>query len=104
MSEKRQEYINKLKAKIDEWNTEISDLAQKAGRVKEEKKAEYKKWMETLSTRRKNLEEKITNMKEAEESSWEGLKYGVESSWEALKEKYAEAKSIFKKDIEDDKK
>ncbi len=104
MSENRQEYLDRLKKKIEEWNSEISRLVEKAGEVKEEKKAEYKEHMETISKNREKLEEKMADLKQASESSWEALKYGVESSWEALKAKYSEAKSKFKQDIEEKEK
>lgn len=104
MSEKRQEYLDRLKNKMEEWNSEISRLAEKAGEAKEEKKAEYKEQMEVISKSREKLEEKMADLRQASESSWEGLKYGVESSWEALKAKYSEAKSKFQKDIEEEEK
>jgi len=104
MSEKREDYVNNLKAKIQELNQEISKLSDKAGQAKEEKKAEYKEQMDKLREKRKDLESKVSEMKEASESTWEKFKEGVESSWEALKEKTAEVKSRFKKDAEKEEK
>jgi uncharacterized coiled-coil DUF342 family protein len=100
MSENREAYVQKLKAKIDEWNADIDKLSAKARQAKAGKEAEYREQIETLRARRSELEKKLTELQQAGESTWQDLKKGVETSWEALKEGYAAAKERFERDAE----
>ena len=43
MTEKRDAYVQKLKAKMDEWNAEIDKLAAKADQADAETKIKYHK-------------------------------------------------------------
>ncbi len=95
MSENREAYIQKLKAKIDEWNADIDKLLAKA-----EKEVEYREQIETLRAKRSELESKLEQVQQASESTWQDLKKGFETSWEALKEGYAAAKARFERDVE----
>ena len=97
MGEKREAYIQKLKAKMDEWNAEIDILSAKAEQAKAETKIEYLKEMEDLRAKRRDLQEKIVEMEKAGENAWEDLKQGVENSWQIFKKSLTKAKSEFKK-------
>jgi len=98
MSENREAYVQKLKAKIEEWNADIDKLSAKAKQAKAEKKVEYQDQIETLRVKRAELERKMSEMQQASKSTWEDLKKGVETSWEALKEGYAAAKDRIDRD------
>ncbi|WP_045222685.1 hypothetical protein [Desulfonatronum thioautotrophicum] len=100
MSENREAYVKKLKAKIDEWNADIDKLSAKAKQVKAGKEVEYREQIETLRAKRADLEKKMAELQEASESTWENLKSGVETSWEALKEGYSAAKARYERDAE----
>jgi uncharacterized coiled-coil DUF342 family protein len=100
MSENRDAYIQKLKAKIDEWNADIDKLMAKARQAKAEKEVEYREQIETLRAKRSELESKLEQVQQASESTWQDLKKGFETSWEALKEGYAAAKARFERDVE----
>lgn len=100
MSENREAYIQKLKAKIDEWNADIDKLLAKAKQAKAEKEVEYRELIETLRAKRSELESKLEQVQQASESTWQDLKKGFETSWEALKEGYAAAKARFERDVE----
>jgi len=97
MTEKRDAYVQKLKAKMDEWNAEIDKLAAKADQADAEAKIEYHKQVEDLRAKRKDLEDKIAELQQAGESSWEDLKQGLENSWEILKTSFSKAKSEFER-------
>jgi uncharacterized coiled-coil DUF342 family protein len=100
MTENREAYIQKLKAKIDEWNADIDKLMAKARQAKAGKEVEYREQIETLRAKRSELEKKLTELQQAGESTWHDLKKGVETSWEALKEGYAAVKGRFERDAE----
>lgn len=101
MSAKKEAYIQKLKAKIDEWNADLDKLGAQAEQAQGETKIKYQRQMEELREKRRDLEKKIENLKEASESAWEDLKEGVERSWETWKESFSRARTEFKKGYEE---
>ncbi|PTN35338.1 hypothetical protein [Desulfonatronum sp. SC1] len=97
MSEKRDAYVQKLKAKIDEWNADIDELTAKADQAEADAKIKYQHELEELRTKRQELEGKVADLQSAGESAWEELKQGVESSWEVWKASFSRAKTAFEK-------
>jgi len=97
MRETRDAYVQKLKAKMDEWNAKIDKLTAKADQAKAESKMKYHKQLEDLHSKRKNLENKIAEMESAGAPAWEDLKQGIENSWDILKKSFARAKSEFER-------
>jgi peptidoglycan hydrolase CwlO-like protein len=98
MTEKRDAYVQKLKAKMDEWNAEIDKLQAKADQAEAEAKIEYQEQIDDLKAKRKEMELKIAELQQAGEGAWEDLKQGLENSWEILKGAFAKAKSRFEKE------
>ena len=72
-------YVQKLHAKIDEWNAEMDKLKAKGDSVVAEKKAEYQKEVAALEAKRDNLKEKIEQLSGAGENAWKDLKAGVDA-------------------------
>lgn len=95
MNEKRDAYLQKLKAKMDEWNAEIDKLKAKADQAKAGSKIEYHKQLEDLREKRRDVRERIVAMEQAGEEAWEDLKQGLETSWEILKSSFSKAKARF---------
>jgi len=95
MSEKRDAYVRKLKAKIDEWNADIDILTAKAEQSEAKARIKYQQELDELRLKRQDLEEKIANLQNAGESAWEELRHGVESSWKVWKASFARAKTAF---------
>jgi len=103
MTDKRDDYVQKLKAKIDEWNAEIDKLEAKADQADAEARITYLKKLEELRAKRKDLEDEIAQLQQAGESAWEDLKQGLENSWEILKESLTRAKSEFERGYKEDR-
>jgi uncharacterized coiled-coil DUF342 family protein len=104
MSETRDAYIQKLKAKIDEWNADIDKLTAKADQAEADAKITYQQELEELRAKRQELEDKIADLQNAGESAWEELKQGVESSWEVWKASFSRAKTAFEKGYQEGRK
>lgn len=88
-------YVQKLHAKLDEWNTEIDKFKAKAEKAESESRIEYQKEIEKLKERRKEAEEKLSEVRQAGEGAWEDLKAGVQSAWDSLDEAVKSARSRF---------
>ena len=95
MGEKRDAYVQKLKAKMDEWSAEIDKIEAKAGQTEAESKIAYEKQLADLRAKRKEVDKKIAELQKAGEGAWEDLKQGLENSWEILKTSVTKAKSEF---------
>ena len=93
----RDAYVEKMKAKLDEWNAEIDKLAARADQADAQAKIAYRKQLNELRTKRRDLEEKIGAVQQAGEGAWEDLKQGLENSWEILKASVSKAKSEFER-------
>jgi uncharacterized coiled-coil DUF342 family protein len=98
MTEKRDAYVQQLKAKMDEWNAEIDKLQAKTDQAEAEAKIEYHEQIEGLRAKRKEVEDKMAELQQTGEGAWEDLKQGLENSWEILKSAFAKAKSRFERE------
>lgn len=91
----RDAYVQKLKTKLDEWNATIDKLQAKADQAEAETKIAYENQLADLQAMREDVDEKISEMEQADESALEDLKQGVENSWQILKIGFSNAKSEF---------
>jgi uncharacterized coiled-coil DUF342 family protein len=72
--------VQKLKAKMDEWNAEIDKIETKADQADAEAKIEYHKQLKDLRAKHKDLEDKIVAVQQTRDGAWEDLKQGFENS------------------------
>lgn len=89
-------YIQKLQAKLDEWNTEIDKLKAKADQAEADAKLEYYERIEKLREQQDGAREKLETLRQAGDDAWEDLKAGIESAWNDLSEAIKSASSRFK--------
>lgn len=93
---RRDEYVRKMQAKLEEWNMEIDRLISKAGEATADFKNEHREQIESLKTKQAAVKQKIEELQRSGESAWEDLKLGIEQAWAALGEAIDVAKSRFK--------
>lgn len=96
MGEKRDAYIAKLKAKLDEWNAQIGRLETKASNLNTESKAQLQRQVEHLRTARNELEGKFHEVKSASELAWATITDGVDAARDALDEAVKSAFARFR--------
>ncbi len=89
----KEAYIQKLHAKIDEWNADIDRLKAKADQVEADAKIEYQEQIQTLKSKRDEIETKISELSRSGEEAWKDLKAGVDLAWEAMNEAIKSAAS-----------
>jgi hypothetical protein len=92
---KRDEYVAKLKDKLDDWNEDIDKLEAKAENVKEDVKEKYAEEIEVVKKQREVVKEKTMELIDSSEDAWEELKIGVEAAWHKLTEAIDRAHSKF---------
>ena len=95
MSE-REKYIQKMKAKLEEWNADIAKLEKKADAAEAELKQKYHQQIVRLRAQREEAAAKLHELQGAGDSAWQDLKAGVEMAWDALGEAVDSAFKRFK--------
>lgn len=93
----RQEYIQSLHQKIDEWNRDIDELIGKKDKVEAESKLELQKQIDGLKVKRSEMEIELENLKNTGTEAWDDVKSGVDLAWEAMNSAVKSAVSRFNK-------
>ena len=96
MSNNREAYVKKMKAKLDEWNAEIDKLEAKARQNEADVQQQVAEQVETLKKKRKSTEKDLDRLRQAGESAWEDLKAGVENAANSMGDAIRSAQSQFK--------
>lgn len=95
MNENRSAYVQKLKAKLDEWNAEIDVLEARARQKNAEARQDLEKEIENLKEKRAEARQRMEEMQRAGEGAWQDLKEGAEKASQAFGEALSAAKSRF---------
>ncbi|MEJ2545460.1 MAG: hypothetical protein P8Y99_15465 [Calditrichaceae bacterium] len=82
--EDRRTYIDKMAAKLKEWDAELQKLEAKADTVKADMKAEYREQLANLHSKKDEAQQKLNQIKETSEGAWKELKDGIENSWKIM--------------------
>ena len=89
----RQPYVEKLKARIDEWSAEIDKLEARAREARADARIEYDKTIAHLNALKTETRERLDEIRNAGESSWEELKDGADKAWTAMREGIEKARA-----------
>lgn len=96
MGTKRDEYVRKLKERLDDWNQDMAELGKRAEAAAAAARKEYDEHLGSLDVRRKELEQRLRVLGDAAESAWDEMKVGVDEAAEALASSIRVAKQQFK--------
>ena len=91
----RDEYLEKFKAKLDEWNTEIDKLERNARQVQADAMAQYDKQLESLREMRDDAQRKYSEMQNTTTEAWDVMLQGTEKAWQAWGSAFENARSKF---------
>jgi len=92
----RDAYVDKMKAKLDEWNAEIDRLSAKVEGVQADAKLEYDRQIEVIKKQRDEARQHLNKLQAASDSAWEDLRKGADAAWENMTNALKEAASRFK--------
>lgn len=95
MSEKDQ-YVEKAKAKLDQWNAEIDKLQAKADEADAGSRIEYQKQLDEMRAKRDEAQVRLKELAEASDDAWEDVKAGFDKAWDNISGAFQSALSRFK--------
>lgn len=91
----RDQFINSVKAQLDEWNADIGKLETKLDNASDETKEQLKHHLAKAHDARDRVVAKLTDLEASGEHTWDSARGDVEHAWEAFKSSVNHFKSQF---------
>jgi hypothetical protein len=91
----RDEYVEKKKGQLDDWNAEMGVLEAAILKDKQTAKKNIRAQMELLRVKREAAEKQLGSIKLATQDTWHHLKVETDNVWLALKDSMTEFRSHF---------
>jgi len=92
----RDAYVEKMKAKLDEWNAEVSKLEARSRGAQADMRQQFEKNLEELRRRRDEAEQQLREMQQASEESWKHFRSGMEKAWDDVNKAFRDAMESFR--------
>ena len=93
----RDEYVQKLKVQLDQWNSEAKKWEAKAQGAQATMKAEYEKQLKTLHSRRDEAMYQMKLLQGASTDAWQDMMKGTDQALKSMQEAFNRARSHFEK-------
>lgn len=100
---KRDEFITKMKGRLDEWNQEIDTFEEKVRKIKTDMRDKYQAQIDELRSKRREGDRKLEQIRAAGEGTWAHLKAESEHAWNAMKDALEAFKAHYRKDSDSSK-
>ncbi len=92
----REAYVQKMKAKLDEWNADIEKLDAQTRKAQADAKVRYEKQLTELKANRDAAAQKLRELQNASVDAWESMRRGTEAAWADMAKAFREAAERFK--------
>ena len=92
----RDVYVEKMKAKIDEWNADLAKLEARSREAEADMRLKYDQQIQELREQRQKAEERLKELQCAGEESWEKMRDGMEAAWDDMSRAFREAMDRFR--------
>lgn len=93
----RDEYVEKLKAQLDQWNTEVTKWEAKAKETQSGMRGEYDKQLESFRHQRDQAQVHLKQVQAASGEAWVDLMRGADDAWARMRVAFEQARSHFQK-------
>ena len=94
---KRDEYVNKLKTQLDEWNAQVAKWEAKAKEAQAGARTGYEKQLEAFRHQRDQALEQMRRVQGAAGDAWIDLAHGADDAWAKMREAFEKARTHFQK-------
>ena len=93
----RDEYVQKLKTQLDQWNAEAAKWEAKAKGTQAHMKAEYDRQLANVHSRRDEALYQMKLLQNASADAWTDMMRGADEAWKNMHEAFSKARSHFEK-------
>lgn len=83
--DQKNEYQQKMEARLDEWRAEIDKLQSKAASAKEDTQKAIEKNLDSLRDQMNSARARLEELGKASEHAWKDLRTGVDRAMDDLK-------------------
>jgi hypothetical protein len=94
---KRDEYVDKLKKQLDDWNAEAARWETKAKAAQANMRAEYEKQLAVFRRQRDQALEQMRKIQASSGEAWQEMVRGTDDAWARMREAVEKARSQFQK-------
>ena len=94
---KREEYVEKLKGQLDQWNAEVAKWEAMARKAQAGARTEYEKQLKDLRGQRDQALEQMKRVQAATGDAWVDLVRGADEAWAKMREALEKARPHFNK-------
>jgi conjugal transfer/entry exclusion protein len=95
---KRDDFVRKMKDRLDGWNQEIDVFEKKIRKIKTDMTDKYQAQIDELRKKRREGDRKLEQVRTAGEDTWAQLKAESEHAWNAMKDALEAFKAHYRKD------
>ncbi|WP_022949679.1 sll1863 family stress response protein [Methylohalobius crimeensis] len=92
----RDAYVQKMKAKLDEWNAELDKLSAQAEAAEADAKLEYQDQIDELEKLRNQARQKLGEVESASDDAWADVRQGAEAALNEMNNAFSNALKRFK--------
>ncbi len=92
----KEAHLQKMQAKLDEWDANINTMKAKASGASADAQIELNKQVDDLKSERSEMKQKYEELKDASEDAWEDIRDGAEAAWDRVALSFKNAKDRFK--------
>ena len=93
----RDEYVQKLKAQIDQWNAEAARWEAKAGEAQASMRAEYERQIAQFHARRDEAMAELRRIQGASMDAWSEMMRGADAALKGMQDAFERARKSFEK-------
>ena len=93
----RDEYVQKLKAQIDDWNAEAARWEGRARKAQAGMKAEYERQLDDFRNKRDQAMTELRRLQGASADAWMEMMRGMEASAKSMQDAFERARRSFDK-------
>ncbi|MBK0398467.1 hypothetical protein H0I76_04645 [Limibaculum sp. M0105] len=94
--ETRDQYVERLKQKIDEWNAQITEFDHKMKEASLDAQRQYAAALDEMKEQCAEAEKKMREVANTEREKWEQRRAQFETAWQDIADGFQQAWSRFK--------
>lgn len=92
----KEAYLQKLQAKLNEWDADIEALKAKASGASADARMELNKQIQELESEQNEMKQRYEKLKTASDDAWNDIRHGTEAAWKRASSSFQKAISRFK--------